>query len=84
MHWIGIPERGHIEIHSRHELCHVLGPGTTLAQECPLVGADQHTIGLAFAAHDDDIYVFNWYGELHFARNLPPEISAMLSPQPLT
>ena len=84
MHWVGMPEHGHIEVHCRHELCRILGPGTTLAQERPLVGADQHTIGLAFATYDDDIYVFNWCGELRFARNLPPEISAMLSPQPPT
>lgn len=75
-------EGGHIEIHSRHRLCQVLRPGTTLLQERLLVDAHQRTIGVALATQHDDLYVFTWCGELQFARDLPRELSALLGPQP--
>jgi len=74
MRWIDVPERGHIEVHGHHQLCRVLRPGTMLTREQPLLGAGQHTVGVALATQQDDIYVFNWCGGLHFARELPPEI----------
>lgn len=83
MQWIGIPEHGHIEIHSRHPLCDVLRPGATITQERALVGADEIVIGLALATCEDGhVYVFNWCGELHFARDLPPDIAAMIGELP--
>ncbi len=52
MRRIGVPERGHIESHGRHELCQVLRPGTTLTQKHPVVGTARHTVGVALATHD--------------------------------
>lgn len=82
MRWIDVPERGHIEVHGHHQLCQVLRPGTMLTREHPLLDAGQHTVGVALATQHDDIYVFNCCGDLHFARELPPEISPTLSLQP--
>jgi hypothetical protein len=75
MRWIDVPEHGHIEVHGRHQLCQVLRPGAMLTREHPLLDAGQHTVGVALATQHDDIYVFACCGDLHFARELPPEIS---------
>jgi hypothetical protein len=83
MRWGESPERGHVEVHSRHALCELLRPGRTIAAERPLVGAGEVVLGIALETCDDvQVYVFNWYGDLHYARELAPEIAQMIDPQP--
>ena len=82
--WSAVPERGHIEIHSSHEVCGILRPGSMLTEERLLVDVGQHTIGVALATRHDAVYVFNWCGALRCARDMPRELSAVLEGQPPT
>ena len=84
MGWSAVPERGHIEIHSSHEVCGILRPGAMLTEERLLVDVGQHTIGVALATRHDALYVFNWCGVLRCARDMPCELSAVLEGPPPT
>ena len=84
MGWSEVPDRGHIEIHSRHEVCGILRPGTMLTEERLLVDFGHHTIGVALATRDAALYVFNWCGVLRCARDMPLELTAVLAAPPPT